>query len=96
MTITGETADGWKHVGWTQRPTHFADAAPAPEGDGAGPDDREAQDDLENVHLSRGLRLDAAWANRAGHLEERFEASGLRRLKPSELHAAEAGRTTSL
>ena len=61
MTITGKTADGWKHIGWTQKALRlFADAAAslrrATELD---PTDREAQEDLKALHLSRGLRLDA-------------------------------------
>jgi tetratricopeptide (TPR) repeat protein len=61
MTITGETADGWKHIGWTQKALRrFADAAAslrrATELD---PTDREAQEDLKALHLSRGLRLEA-------------------------------------
>jgi tetratricopeptide (TPR) repeat protein len=61
MAIEGETADGWKHIGWTQKALgQFSDAATslrrATELD---PSDREAQDDLESLRLSRGLRLDA-------------------------------------
>ena len=61
MAIAGETADRWKHIGWTQKALRrFGDAAVslrrATELD---PSDREAQDDLDNLRLSRGLRLDA-------------------------------------
>ena len=61
MTLTGETADGWKHIGWTQKALRrFGDAAVslrrAAELD---PNDREAQDDLESLRVSRGLRLEA-------------------------------------
>jgi tetratricopeptide (TPR) repeat protein len=61
MTITGETADCWKHIGWTQKALRrFADAeASLRRASELDPTDREAQDDLESLHLSRGLRLDA-------------------------------------
>jgi len=61
MTITGETADCWKHIGWTQKALRrFADAeASLRRAAELDPADREAQDDLESLHMSRGLRLDA-------------------------------------
>ncbi len=61
MAITGETADGWKHVGWTQKALRrFGDAAASLQrATELDPSDREAQDDLENLRLARGLRLDA-------------------------------------
>jgi hypothetical protein len=91
MTITGETADGWKHIGWTQKALRrFADAAAslrrATELD---PTDREAQDDLEDLHLSRGLRLDTRMGGtEPGTSKNAFEGEliygGFNRL---ELHA---------
>src|SRR2546430_4761843 len=61
MTITGETADCWKHIGWTQKALRrFADAETSlRRASQLDPTDREAQDDLDSLHLSRGLRLDA-------------------------------------
>jgi hypothetical protein len=61
MGLTGETADGWKHVGWTQKALRrFADAeASLRRATELDPSDREAQDDLESLHLSRGARLEA-------------------------------------
>ncbi len=61
MAITGETADGWKHIGWTQRALRrYGDAAASlRRASDLDPGDREAQDDLESLRLSRGLRLDA-------------------------------------
>jgi hypothetical protein len=61
MTITGETADGWKHIGWTQKAMRrfAAAAASLRRATELDPADREAQDDLESLHVSRGLRLDA-------------------------------------
>ena len=39
MTITGETADGWKHIGWTQKALRrFADAGTRLPGAGARAD----------------------------------------------------------
>jgi len=61
MTLAGETADCWKHIGWTQKALRrYADAeASLKRASELDPNDREAQDDLESLHLSRGLRLDA-------------------------------------
>ncbi|HKB75880.1 MAG TPA: tetratricopeptide repeat protein [Myxococcales bacterium] len=61
MAVEGETADCWKHIGWTQRALRrYADAeASLRRASELDPNDREAQDDLDGLHLSRGLRLDA-------------------------------------
>jgi len=61
MGLTGETADGWKHVGWTEKALRrFADAeASLRRAAELDPGDREAQDDLESLRLSRGARLEA-------------------------------------
>jgi len=61
MAIAGETADCWKHIGWTQKALRrFADAeASLRRASQLDPADRETQDDLESLHLSRGLRLEA-------------------------------------
>jgi len=61
MGLTGETADGWKHVGWTQKALRrFADAeASLQRATELDPSDRETQDDLASLHLSRGARLEA-------------------------------------
>ena len=91
MTITGETADGWKHIGWTQKALRrFADAAASLQrATELDPTDREARDDLENLHLSRGLRLDARMGGtEPGTSKNAFEGElvygGFNRL---ELHA---------
>jgi hypothetical protein len=61
MTLTGETADCWKHIGWTQKALRrYADAEAAlRRAAELDPRDAEARDDLDSLHLSRGLRLDA-------------------------------------
>jgi hypothetical protein len=91
MTLTGETADGWKHIGWTQKALRrFADAeASLRKATALDPTDREAQDDLESLHLSRGLRLDARMGGtEPGTSKNAFEGElvygGFNRL---ELHA---------
>ena len=91
MALTGETADGWKHIGWTQKALRrFGDAAAslrrAVELD---PSDREAQDDLESLRLSRGLRLEARMGGtEPGTAKNAFEGElvygGLNRV---EIHA---------
>jgi tetratricopeptide (TPR) repeat protein len=60
MKLTGETAEGWKHIGWTQKAMRrFADAEVSfQRALEINPTDREAQDDLESLRVSRGLRLD--------------------------------------
>ena len=91
MTITGETADCWKHIGWTQKAARrFADAeASLRRATELDPADREARDDLENLRLSRGLRLEARMGGtEPGTSKQAFEGEliygGLNRL---ELHA---------
>jgi len=91
MTLTGETADCWKHIGWTQKALRrFADAeASLKRASELDPNDREAQDDLESLHLSRGLRLDARLGgSEPGTSKNAFEGEltygGLNRF---ELHA---------
>ncbi len=91
MSLTGETADGWKHVGWTQKALRrFADAeASLQRATELDPSDREAQDDLESLHLSRGMRLDARMGgSEPGTSKNAFEGEliygGFNRL---ELHA---------
>jgi len=61
MALTGETADGWKHVGWTEKALRrFSDAEAAlRRAAELDPNDREALDDLESLQRSRGLRLEA-------------------------------------
>src|SRR5437016_9853181 len=96
MTITGETADCWKHIGWTQKALRrFADAETSlRRASQLDPTDREAQDDLDSLHLSRGLRLDARMGgSEPGTSKNAFEGEliygGFNRL---ELHAG--GRWT--
>ncbi len=91
MSLAGETADGWKHVGWTQKALRrFADAeASLRKAMELDPSDREAQDDLESLRLSRGLRLDARMGGtEPGTSKNAFEGEliygGFNRL---ELHA---------
>ena len=91
MTITGETADCWKHIGWTQKALRrFADAETSlRRASQLDPSDREAQDDLDSLHLSRGLRLDARMGgSEPGTSKNAFEGEliygGFNRL---ELHA---------
>jgi tetratricopeptide (TPR) repeat protein len=91
MTLTGETADGWKHIGWTQKAARqFADAEAAlRRATELDPSDLEARDDLENLRRSRGLRLEARMGGtEPGTSKQAFEGeliySGLNRL---ELHA---------
>lgn len=55
----GETADVWKHIGWTQRALRrYATAAASLErAVDLDPADQEAKDDLRNLKISRGLAL---------------------------------------
>src|SRR5262249_14848588 len=76
MTITGETADCWKHIGWTQKALRrFADAeASLRRATELDPTDREAQEDLENLRISRGLRLNARMGgNEPGTSKQAYE-----------------------
>ena len=91
MTIAGETADCWKHIGWAQKAMRrFADAESSlARAVAMDPTDREAQEDLESLRLSRGLRFDARMGgNEPGTSKQAYEGEliygGLNRL---ELHA---------
>lgn len=55
----GDTADVWKHIGWTERALRdFRAAADAlSKAVALDPGDREARDDLAGLERSRGLRL---------------------------------------
>ncbi len=55
----GDTADVWKHIGWTERALRNdrAAAAALERAVALDPRDREARDDLAALELSRGLRL---------------------------------------
>jgi tetratricopeptide (TPR) repeat protein len=91
LTLTGETADGWKHIGWTQKALRrFADAeASLRRAAELDPTDREAQDDLESLRVSRGLRLDARMGGtEPGTSKNAFEGELVYgRLNRFELHA---------
>lgn len=55
----GDTADVWKHIGWTERALrdYRAAAEALSKAVALDPGDREARDDLAALELSRGLRL---------------------------------------
>jgi hypothetical protein len=55
----GDTADVWKHIGWTQKALRrfAAAAASLQRAVELDPQDQEAKDDLENLKISRGLNL---------------------------------------
>jgi len=95
-TITARTADRLKHVGWPQRPYATSPMRRlAREGDGAGPDDREAQDDLKRASVSRPA-LDARMGGTERDSKNAFEGGCLRRFNRLELHRGRTGRTNLL
>lgn len=88
MAQSGESADLWKHIGWTQKAMRdYADAAASLErATLLDPNDREAQDDLRDLKQSRGLRLEA-WlggtepGTSKNAVEGQLSYSGLNRLQ---------------